>query len=84
MGQLGLEDNPRGAFVVHFSIAVVILITLAVVLRLAARYRSKAAFAVDDLWIVGSLLPFYGMIAASTTRMPPIIMSAEHRLTIVS
>lgn len=67
MGVLGLEGNPRGAYVVNFSIAVAIIDTLAVALRLVARHRSKAAFAADDWWIVGSLIPLYCMLAAGIT-----------------
>ncbi|KAL9593314.1 MAG: hypothetical protein Q9219_007607 [cf. Caloplaca sp. 3 TL-2023] len=63
MGNPGLGGNPRGAFVVYFSIALGVLDTVAVILRLVARSWSKAVFAADDWWIIGSLFPFYCMVA---------------------
>ena len=41
-----------------------VLLVLAVTLRLLARKRSKAGFAIDDWWIVGSLLPSFGMLVS--------------------
>ena len=58
-----LEGNPRGDNVIKLTIACGILETLAVVLRLLARWRSKAAFAADDWWIVATLIPSYIMLA---------------------
>ena len=43
-------------------IAVGVAVTIAVILRLVARWRSKATFAVDDWLIVASLVPTYGML----------------------
>lgn len=57
-----LKENPRGAAVLYFTIALGILVTLAVLLRFMARRCIKAAFAADDWWILGSLVPLYGMI----------------------
>ena len=50
------------------SIAVGVLASLAVAVRFLARWRSKAPFALDDWFLVGSLLPFYGMLAISKPR----------------
>ena len=58
-----LEGNPRGDLVIRVTIACGILETLAVFLRLLARWRSKAAFAADDWWIVATLIPSYAMLA---------------------
>ena len=58
-----LDGNPRGELVIKVTIACGILETLAVFLRLLARWRSKAAFAADDWWIVATLLPSYAMLA---------------------
>ena len=58
-----LEGNPRGDDVIKLTIACGILETLAVALRLLARWRSKAAFAADDWWIVATLIPSYLMLA---------------------
>lgn len=64
-----MMSNRRGDQVINLSIAVGIIATIAVGLRLLARWKSKASFAVDDWFIVGSLLPLYGMMTASTLRM---------------
>lgn len=53
------------------SIAVGIIASLAVALRFLARWRSKALYALDDWLLVGSLLPFYGMLAISKSRRCP-------------
>ena len=58
-----LDGNPRGDLVIRVTIACGILETLAVFLRLLARWRSKAAFAADDWWIVATLIPSYAMLA---------------------
>ena len=58
-----LNGNPRGELVIKVTIACGILETVAVFLRLLARWRSKAAFAADDWWIVATLIPSYAMLA---------------------
>ena len=55
-----------GSEVTHLSIAVCVLSTVAVILRLLARWRSNVSFACDDWCIVDSLIPFYAMIECST------------------
>lgn len=55
-------NNPLGLHVVRTSIAFGILDTIAVSLRMTARWRSKAAFAADDALIVASLAPLFAMI----------------------
>ena len=69
------RDNPRGAQAINVSIAVGVLAPAAVLLRIVARSRSKAALAIDDWLIVASLLPLFAMIGASilsqcTTKGP--------------
>lgn len=61
----GLAGNPKGAGVYHVGLALGILTTVAVILRLVARWKSKARFAVDDLLIILSLIPWYGMVVLS-------------------
>ena len=56
-------SNPRGAQAINVSIAVGVIATLAVALRMFARSRSKASMALDDWLIVGSLLPLFAMIS---------------------
>lgn len=60
-----LADNPNGAQIFHTGVALAVIDTLAVLLRLLARWRSKASFAVDDLLISISMFPFYGMVVLS-------------------
>lgn len=55
----------RGYILHILAIAVPIIATLAVLLRLLARGRTKASFAVDDWFILGSLAPLYGMSACT-------------------
>ncbi|KAL9576777.1 MAG: hypothetical protein Q9212_006826 [Teloschistes hypoglaucus] len=66
MHHFGLEDNQKSAYVVRVGIAFGIIDTVAVLLRLIARWRSKAAFAADDWWIVWSLVPLCSMVAVGT------------------
>lgn len=60
-----MAKYPAQAMVVDVSLVVGIIDTVAVVLRLVARKRSKATFAVDDVLIIFSILPLYGMVALS-------------------
>lgn len=57
-----MSANPIGNQVIRISIALGALITLAVPLRLLARWKSKANFAMDDILIIISVLPQYVMI----------------------
>lgn len=57
--------NPRGVRAVNVSIAVGVIDTIAVALRLLARWKTKASIAADDWFVVASLLPLYLMITAS-------------------
>ena len=56
---------PAQRRMINISIAVGIIDTAAVALRLFARKRSKAPFAIDDLLITLSLFPVYSMIGVS-------------------
>ena len=58
-----MPENPLGNEVIRISIALGVLITLAVPLRFLARWKSKAKLAMDDVLIVISTLPQYVMIA---------------------
>ena len=44
-----LRDNPRGAQAINISIAVGVTDTLAVLVRLLARWKSKASIAADGM-----------------------------------
>ena len=58
-----MADNSVGHYVEHTSIALGVINTAAVALRILARWRSNAVFAADDALIIASLIPFYAMIA---------------------
>lgn len=58
-------SNTLGKRIERIGLALAVLATVAVLLRLLARWKSKASFAGDDLMIVLSLFPFYGMTAIS-------------------
>ena len=60
-----IVDNPAGTRVYHVGIGLGVLTTIAVVLRLLARWRTKAKFDVDDYLVVISLIPFYIMTVLS-------------------
>ena len=57
-----MVSNPVGDHVVRTSIAIGVVDTVAVALRLLARWRSNAAFAADDALIIFGLVPLYVMI----------------------
>ena len=58
-----MATNHTGFRLIHISIGLGALDTLAVILRLLARRMSKADLAIDDLLIVFGLLAQYAMIA---------------------
>ncbi len=58
-------SNTLGKRIERISIALAVLATVAVFLRILARWKSKATFAGDDLMIILSLFPFYGMTVIS-------------------
>ena len=78
-----LANNPRGATVCHEGIALAVLTTVAVILRLTARWKTKAKFAADDILIVISLGPFYVMVVLSYLGKY-LIFSGLYGLTDVS
>ena len=57
-----MVSNPVGDQVVRISVALGVIVTIAVALRLLARWRSNAAFAADDALSIASLVPLYAMI----------------------
>ena len=58
-------SNTIGKRIERIGLFLAILATVAVLLRILARWKSKASFAGDDLMIILSLFPFYGMTAIS-------------------
>ena len=61
---MSATENPRGEIVIRMTYVVGALLLVAVALRLLARWKSKAGLGADDLWIVGSLIPSYGMLVS--------------------
>ena len=58
-------SNTLGKRIERIGLALAVLATVAVLLRILARWKSRASFAGDDLMIILSLFPFYGMTAIS-------------------
>ena len=54
-------SNTLGKEIERIGLALAILATVAVLLRVLARWKSKASFAGDDLMIILSIFPFYAM-----------------------
>lgn len=54
--------NGRGETIVNTSIAIAIIVTIAVILRFIARKKTKATLATDDWFILASLVPAYAML----------------------
>lgn len=57
-----MVDNPVGEHIIRTSILFGVIDSVAVALRLVARWRSNATFAADDVLIIASLIPLYAMI----------------------
>lgn len=72
-----MSSNPRGETVVRFTIVLAVIDTLAVILRLLSRQKTKAGFGIDDWLIVVSLCPVYSMIVVSTLSLWLFPMSAN-------
>ena len=57
-----MSKNPRGDSVIRAGIICGVFQTLSVCLRLLARRKVKARFAIDDWLIVATLIPSYAML----------------------
>ena len=76
-----MPENTVGNQVIRISIVLGVLITLAVALRLLARWKSKANFAMDDVLIIISVLPQYVMIAIGVISSSPDHYLITRKLT---
>lgn len=56
----------RGDTILHTSIAIAIVVTLAVILRFLSRKKIKARLATDDWLMLASLLPTYAMLGIAS------------------
>lgn len=61
-----MSVQSRADAVNHVAIACGVIETVAVCLRLLARWKSKAQFAIDDWIIVATLIPSYAMLVLGT------------------
>ena len=57
-----MPNNPLGDQLIHASIALGVVATIAVILRFIARSKSKADFGSDDIMIAICLIPQWAMI----------------------
>ena len=57
-----VRDNPRGQTVLAVSLAAAVILPVAVALRLLSRWKSRAGYGADDIWITLSLIPTYAML----------------------
>ena len=64
-----MSTNPRGDSVIRAGIVCGVFQTLAVCLRLLARWKIKASLAADDWLIVATLVPSYAMLVAGSLSM---------------
>ena len=63
-----MSSNPKEGLVIRTTIACAVIETVAVVLRLIARWRSNATYASDDWVLLASLIPSYAMLANGLIR----------------
>ncbi|MCJ1263179.1 hypothetical protein MMC22_003049 [Lobaria immixta] len=61
-----MSPNPRGDTILRWTIVIGVIDTLAVMLRLFVRKKSRTKIAADDWMIVASLPPAYCMIGAAS------------------
>jgi hypothetical protein len=64
-----MTPNPGGDLIRHASIADGVIATVAIALRLLARWKSKASLGADECLIIVSLLPQYAVITISHLSM---------------
>ena len=65
-------SNSEGVLVKGSSITIGVIATVAVILRLLARWKCKAGIGADDIIIVASLIPQYAMIIIGCLRAIPL------------
>ena len=68
-----MPNNPLGDQVVHASIALGIVATVAVILRFIARSKSKADFGSDDTLIAICLIPQWAMIIINSQGLSTLV-----------
>jgi hypothetical protein len=78
------ENDARAFYVIQLDIVLGSLCTAAVGLRLAARWKGKAKFGLDDGFIVASLILFYSMGGCSVLRMYQCVCSDKHKMLNIS
>ena len=66
-----MSTQSRADSVNRVAIACGVIETIAVCLRLLARWKTKAQFAIDDWIIVATLIPSYAMLILGTFSTSP-------------
>ena len=77
-----MPNNPLGDQLVHASIALCVVATVAVILRFIARWKSKADFGRDDIMIAICLIPHVAMVVLNYLGLSASISLRELRLNI--
>lgn len=75
-------NNRLGGQVMHASIALGVVATISVILRFVARWKSKANFGSDDIFIAISLILHYLMIVVNSQGPSTISGLQKHGLNI--
>lgn len=79
---LDMSANPRGESALRFAIVLIVIDTIAVMLRLLSRLKSNGSLATDDWVLVAALIPAYIMqIFAGLGWWPLDILISKPALT---
>ena len=66
-----MSDQSRADSVNRVAVACGVIETVAVCLRLVARWKTRAQFAVDDWLVVATLIPSYAMLVLGSFSASP-------------
>ena len=66
-----MSDQSRADSVNRVAVACGVIETIAVCLRLLARWKTRAQFAIDDWLVVATLIPSYAMLVLGSFSMSP-------------
>lgn len=58
----------RGDIILNISIAIVVIVAIAIILRFIARKKTKISLAADDWLILASLVPTSAMLVIASIR----------------
>ena len=66
-----MSDQSRADSVNRVAVACGVIETIAVCLRLLARWKTRAQFAIDDWLVVATLIPSYAMLVLGSFSTSP-------------